>query len=587
MKELRHTLFFFIVLSLLSCNESGSFDKESETDQRALDSISESASYYHQGKEYYRNGDIEKAKEAYKLALEKSTSNDFSEHYKYFSRLIGIYLSKNEYGDAISLIKEFDELTITPDDQKKKAVYAAYISTYTGSLQFDNALDYISKLKELSKNTNDDEYLIHAAICESVVYHKLGNNKEASKILNDLVNDNSEISLLQQSYIFGDIGIYEFYQGEFENAIEYYTQSLSKKRQLTNQDQINNIAVQYANIAEAYIELNELDKAKVYLDSFKSLNQGKIDNTIRRGVFKYELRIARLENEGNNRVENLIDKITLDQETFYTERYNKELESLTAEKERSENLLIKNQIIEIEKLKFRNNAFIVGSLLLLFLLIISGVIFKQRRDHLMSSLLNQQRLLRSQMNPHFTFNILSSIQSLVRKDAKEAATYITKFSRLLRLILENSTQSYVPLEDEVEILYNYLDLQKLRFPDIFDYQIEIATDLENELISIPPMLIQPFVENAIEHGFRGITYKGIVKISLKPLHRGKHTSIQCSITDNGIGYNPINSNKNKKGTSLALISDFILKSTGTAVKIAPLKEPDVRGTSINFTIPTQ
>lgn len=576
-----------IILVLCSCNKKTITNENQELNNVIKnDSISLSEKYYNEGKKQYKKGDLQKAKVAYKAALNNYTSTEFYTGNKYFEVLFGIYLSKNEYGDAISLIREFDQLVIYPEDKKKKSIYAAYIAAYTGSLQYNKAQEYISKLYDISKDTNDEPYLIHASISESNLFHKFGDNKKASNILNNLINKDLDLDLLQKSYLSDQIGIYEYYQGNYHTSIEHYSKSLSLKKQSKIQDKINHIAIQYVNIADAYIALNDIEKAKVYLDSFKGLDQGKISNSRRRSVFKNEFKIAQLEGKESSRLEDLIDKFSADQEKFYTERYNKELESLTEEKEKSEELLITNQTIEIEKLNLRSNAFMIGTLLLITLLSVLFIVFKQRRDHLISSLKNQQRLLRTQMNPHFTFNVLSSIQNLVRKDSKAASKYITKFSRLLRLILENSTQNYVPLEDELEILQNYLDLQKLRFPDLFDYKIEVDDILKNQMITIPPMLIQPFVENAIEHGFKGISYTGKLKIALTSSNKRKKPVINCTISDNGVGYGSSKINENKKSTSIHLISSFIKKSTGNEIKMSTNNISHPTGTVFDFTIPT-
>jgi LytS/YehU family sensor histidine kinase len=189
------------------------------------------------------------------------------------------------------------------------------------------------------------------------------------------------------------------------------------------------------------------------------------------------------------------------------------------------------------------------------------------------------------MNPHFIFNVLSSIQNLVKKDAKAASKFITKFSRLLRTVLENSRQNFVPLEDEIEVLKNYLDLQKLRFPDLFDYQIEMDDALEGRMIAIPPMLIQPFVENAIEHGFKGIERQGLIEIRLTNNKSASDNYINCCIVDNGIGYQ-MNPTTTKKSASVELISSFIKKATGTAIRISYRDQEKSTGTAIQFKIPT-
>lgn len=140
------------------------------------------------------------------------------------------------------------------------------------------------------------------------------------------------------------------------------------------------------------------------------------------------------------------------------------------------------------------------------------------------------KLLKSQLNPHFMFNSLNSIQNLVLKENKhEAYEYLTKFSSFLRENLKMSKDSFISLEDEIQLLKQYLELEKLRFGNDFQYEIEEVLDKEN--IKIPSMIIQPFVENAIKHG---LLHKktGIKKVTLKFM---LDETLECTIIDNGIG----------------------------------------------------
>ena len=152
--------------------------------------------------------------------------------------------------------------------------------------------------------------------------------------------------------------------------------------------------------------------------------------------------------------------------------------------------------------------------------------------HKKAQLLLEQRLLRSQMKPHFIFNALSSIQGYIFKnDNKTAGSYLAKFSRLIRMVLENSRQEYVPLAEEVTSLENYLDLQQLRFPDKFEYEIKVDVQIDAEEVAIPPLIAQPFIENAIEHGIQHIEGKGFLTIHFKWDKGG----IQFQLEDNGVG----------------------------------------------------
>jgi ligand-binding sensor domain-containing protein len=141
--------------------------------------------------------------------------------------------------------------------------------------------------------------------------------------------------------------------------------------------------------------------------------------------------------------------------------------------------------------------------------------------------------LRSQMNPHFVFNCLNAVKSLVLQDKnEEAATYITKFARLVRLVLENSRNEWVKLEQELEVLTLYLDIEKMRFNDGFHYWINIEGDVDTEGVKIPPMLIQPYIENAIWHGLMHKENGGNVTISIT---QKIDNSLEINILDDGVG----------------------------------------------------
>ena len=145
----------------------------------------------------------------------------------------------------------------------------------------------------------------------------------------------------------------------------------------------------------------------------------------------------------------------------------------------------------------------------------------------------EQKALRLQMNPHFIFNSLNAIQNFVLiNDTDRAVNYLAKFSHLMRMILANSTASFITLKDELKALTYYMDLEKLRFDNKFDYLITRDPSIDEEFVEIPPMLFQPYVENAIIHGFVNSPNPGLLDISLKRLSPG---TLLCIIQDNGIG----------------------------------------------------
>ena len=144
----------------------------------------------------------------------------------------------------------------------------------------------------------------------------------------------------------------------------------------------------------------------------------------------------------------------------------------------------------------------------------------------------KQKALSLQMNPHFIFNTLNSIQNFILKNnIDQAIQYMGKLSQLMRLILTDTREMYVPLINEIKILTHYLDLEKIRFNDKFEFSIIIDKTIDSEFLAVPPMLIQPFVENAVLHGIMHKKEKGKIRVAFNLLKE----DIQCIVEDDGVG----------------------------------------------------
>jgi hypothetical protein len=175
---------------------------------------------------------------------------------------------------------------------------------------------------------------------------------------------------------------------------------------------------------------------------------------------------------------------------------------------------------------------ILGSTgIIVFLLIL---LYFQRKKYSteQNALLLKQRLLRSQMNPHFIFNSLSGIQNfIVTEKPMKATTYLSKFSNLVRNILNSSIREYITLEEEISTIENYLELQKIRYAGKFDFSIKTDNAIDPETTLIPPMLAQPFIENAIEHGIVHSDKTGQIDVEF----RLENDVILFEVRDNGVG----------------------------------------------------
>ena len=201
--------------------------------------------------------------------------------------------------------------------------------------------------------------------------------------------------------------------------------------------------------------------------------------------------------------------------------------------------------------------------------------------------------LRAQMNPHFLSNALNAINYFILdNNAFAASRYLTKFSRLIRLILDHSQSAHITLGKELEALDLYLELEKLRYEDKFDFQIDVHEDISPQLVLIPPLIIQPFAENAVWHGFMNQTVAGQLCIRIFP----ENGLLKCTIQDNGIGRAAARAHQRSRGKAPGqghqLTSNrlqLLLKETPTAqaVRIIDLTDENgqAQGTRVEISLP--
>jgi tetratricopeptide (TPR) repeat protein len=259
--------------------------------------------------------------------------------------------------------------------------------------------------------------------------------------------------------------------------------------------------------------------------------------------------------------------------------YKKQIEQLTS--------LQKDNSIKAEKLKNETMLkwfFIIG----LIIIAISGIIvyrslslrrknYQLKSEHEKATLKQnatqlEMQALRAQMNPHFISNSLSAINLFILENNRlQASEYLGKFSRLIRLILQNSQEEFIPLERELEALQLYLELESLRFENKFSYKINSDALIDISVLTVPPLIIQPYVENAIWHGLMHKKESGKLQIELYT----DDNILFCKIADDGIG--------RKKAAELKSKSALSYKSMGmsiTADRIAMMKQQDELGTHI-------
>jgi len=315
-------------------------------------------------------------------------------------------------------------------------------------------------------------------------------------------------------------------------------------------DSITSQRINY-KIANAYIAQDKYDEAIPYLK--ESIVEADFENDLvvqkdatrkLSEVFEYKGDYPKAFETYRNYV-SLVDTLYVrkEQEISRAARFNREISSkqnrisgLEQERELSQSkydlALTEQQLIQENN---KRQKWIIYSLI--FGMILLGLatffFYRSNQQQKLANNLLALKSLRSQMNPHFIFNALNSVNNFIAKnDERSANRFLSEFSTLMRSVLENSEEDFIPLAKELEQLELYVKLEHSRFPDKFDYELNIDKDITISSFEIPPMLLQPYIENAIWHGLRYKEEKGLLRVEVTP--RGTK-SIAITITDDGIG----------------------------------------------------
>lgn len=356
-----------------------------------------------------------------------------------------------------------------------------------------------------------------------------------------------------------------------------------------NSVSVNTMFISYVNMAATLISLKEPTKAWEAFIKAGRIMKAHEDLIDTNNLILYQRNLASLYRlQGNNKMAfDLMNGVYQLQREFYQSKNNQAVAEMNAlyqlqAKERSIRTL--NDHIAINKLQLQKNKLLLTITILTVVLLVGGICFlyyffqqrKVRQEK--EKILLQQQLLRTQMEPHFIFNTLAAVQSFVRLDRKEIAIkYLNRFSRLLRSSLELSREQEVPLDEEIEALDNYLNLQQMRFEEAFAYEINSPQEQDLGAVMIPPMLIQPYVENAVLHGidFNDKTGKITVDMVLND------DVLEVTITDTGkIQEHKVNTHRSLSGA----ISQERIMLLGKKAKITS-GPAEGRGTKIVLFIP--
>jgi len=535
-----------------------------------------------------------KAEAYYVLAKVKTIQLEYGSAKENLNKAIDIF---TEQKDDLGVAKSLSHLGIIyySIENYEKALNYFYKSLdankiINDSLIFANANNNIGNVyNTLDQLDNSNQYYqktITYYYKSLKIYRKLGDAKYEAIILNNLGTVYNNKKLYDEALIvyneclslsiknndeyltaYTSQNLAVLYQNnkEFEKAKMFFFDALNLFKKNDHKSGICNVN---SKIGRLYIELNMNDKALIFLKKSEKIAD-KYD-LIRHKMQNNEMLALIYEEKGDfNKALNYYKEFKKNNDSIKSYLSNNKLIELEEKyKFKKEELLAKDKEIRLnEKIKLTNRKLentkrqvLYGLFLVLFLIVILGfVVYNSRIKRLSSEyqkVVLKQKLLRSQMKPHFIFNSLSVLQGIVlHKEYDKASIYISKFSRLLRKILETSREEIINLETEIRIIENYIFLRNIsdKFSNC-SYSITIDEQIDVNNIYIPPMIVQPFVENSFEHGFIELNRNYNLSIDFK----FNAKKLVCTITDDGEGLND-NVNRNyfekKKSFSSSIIQE--------------------------------
>jgi tetratricopeptide (TPR) repeat protein len=563
---------------------------------------------------------------------------------------------QGDFSNALAHLKKYLAYNQIHGDSIKVASALFQVGVINHDMgNYDKSLATYYRILAIWKKENSFYDVATTLNSIAIILKKTKHFDDAIRIYHEAMNLFDSLDAPDRGYVRTNIGNLYAETGDFEKAFTYYRQALRVHNEYGDKVEA---AVCLQNIGSLYNKLAKHDSALSYhLMSFAILEHTPQQWEIAQGLQHTGHTYLQLKNyaaaeshlQRSLAIAKPLKARPLIRDTYYdlsslyaakkdfaaAYRYHQLYASLkdsvlnetttaqlnelqvkyeAGEKDKQIQLLAKEKEIqqkEAARQSTLKKAFIAGLLLVCMLAILVVYVFRQRlkNQRMLAAKNNELReadfsrqktelemkALRAQINPHFLFNCMNSINHLIIKgDTINASSYLTKFSKLLRLILENGEAHTVSLRSELDLLRSYIELEALRFKGRISYQISVDADIEPDSTYLPSMVLQPFVENAIWHGLmqKEESETGKLTIDVKE----KNDSILCTIEDNGVGREKAAQLRNqsvleRKSFGMKITEDRLrLMSNGRRqefIYITDLKDGDARatGTRIEINIP--
>lgn len=588
---------------------------------------------------YKNKGELRKAVSYFKKAIkieDKIGSNNLS------ASLINLgssYSDLGEFGEAISPLKKALSIAKADENEQRVAYSLNNLGTvYMSQGNYPLALKHFKESLYINEKLGDSLGIANHMINIGRIYKTQKHYDKAMSYYEKALEMDKRIDRRRGiSSTLNDIGIIHEENGDYERALDHYVDALRISKQIGAK---NDIPFILNNIGEVYLALKDYTTANHY---FTEAKKNGIEIESKQALCGAYIGLARTyanQKEYNSAQSNVLKAKEISEKSGFldyqkeasqilskiykaTGNYKDALESHQQFKILNDSLFNKENVEKISQLEYeykykqaldsasirelkltktvlttsqdleksKRNLFLGVIGFLITIIILGGVIFFLKLRHEKTKTQNiaiEQKLLRSQMTPHFIFNSLSVLQGMIlNQEDEKSVFYLSKFSKLLRITLENSRDKTVSLSQELTAIQNYLTLQNLE-NESFTYAVTVENTIDTSLFKIPPMLIQPFVENAIKHAFKNQKENRKIDVQLKYYNK----ELICIITDNGIGINAQKKENNKSKKSLAttitserlktLSKDFKMKGS---ITIEDRQKYNEQGTIVTLVIP--
>jgi len=477
----------------------------------------------------------------YRISLNSVKSNDVN------LKLGEAYKKNKNYQESLSIYNELDKKELS--NYQLVELHEGIGDVHYETKAFDKSIVAYKEGLEIAK-----KHLISLKVTNlnskiAGAYHKSGEVNEAEVYYDNSLNLASKQNRMRSIEEKLKVADFNNSNQNFDKEIKLRKESIEDIEDIETDSIIDNesaLTLQKQNykIGNAYYQKKEYDEAIPFLQkSIKEADEREdllVERHARRKlseVFRdagdFEKALEAYEDYTKSVEESYIRK---EQEIHQATQFHKRL----SEKQNQVTYLemarrLDRGQYEISLEKGKTQRIIIYSLIggLFLLLMTAYLMFKSIKQQKLANNLLALRSLRSQMNPHFIFNALNSVNSFIAtNDERTANKYLSDFSKLMRSVLENSEEDFIPLQKEIDLLELYTKLEHFRFKDKFDYTITVDESIDVEAFQIPPMLLQPYIENAVWHGLRYKESKGVLDISIAKKSKDE---IEIVVADNGIG----------------------------------------------------